>query len=135
MGVRGKKLFESDENKKIDERSERVFLPPMLLVLLATKVRMKITILVFDAVFPTRNSIFLLMHLIKMERNSFSVPQQILPYFESSRKNPNPISNGSFEYQTKKKIHSCNELGPFSFRHLKTLDWCRSKRWQWELQL
>jgi hypothetical protein len=29
-GVWGKELFESDEKKKKDERSERVFLPPML---------------------------------------------------------------------------------------------------------
>jgi len=49
-GVWGKELFESDEKKKMDRRSERtprvfpmlrkgaVFLPPMLLVLFAQKV-------------------------------------------------------------------------------------------------
>jgi hypothetical protein len=37
-GVWGKELFESDEKKKEVERNERVFLPPMLLILLAPKV-------------------------------------------------------------------------------------------------
>ncbi len=37
-GVWGKELFESDERKKKDERSERVFLPPIVLVLFLQKV-------------------------------------------------------------------------------------------------
>jgi hypothetical protein len=38
-GVWGKELFESDEKKKKDEQSERVFLPPIVLVLFLQKVR------------------------------------------------------------------------------------------------
>jgi hypothetical protein len=41
-GVWGKKLFESDERKKKDERSERVFLPPIVLVLFLQKVQKKL---------------------------------------------------------------------------------------------
>ncbi len=37
-GVWGKELFESDERKKKDERSERVFLTPIVLVLFLQKV-------------------------------------------------------------------------------------------------
>jgi hypothetical protein len=37
-GVWGEELFESDNKKKSDWRSERVFLSPMLLLLLAPKV-------------------------------------------------------------------------------------------------
>jgi hypothetical protein len=38
-GVWGKELFESDEKKKKDERSERVFLPPMLLILMKIAIK------------------------------------------------------------------------------------------------
>jgi hypothetical protein len=41
MRVLEKKLSESDEKQYIDEQSERVFLLPMLLVFLATKVQKK----------------------------------------------------------------------------------------------
>jgi hypothetical protein len=40
-GVWGKELSESDEKKKEDERSERVFLTPIVLVLFLQKVRKK----------------------------------------------------------------------------------------------
>ena len=40
--VWGKELFESEERKKKDEQSERVFLPPIVLVLFLQKVQKKL---------------------------------------------------------------------------------------------